>query len=441
MNGVPVKRRYGWGAPVTAAGPSSATMMSRIRSIQHDPLPFLEEAWRAHGDVLQLPIPRPGVYVVTSPRAVRDVLVTQHRDTNKRTIQYTTLSLVTGQGLLTADGQSWLRMRRAVQPAFHRDLIALTEKHVQAALRRLELRWGTSLHHGSHVVDMDAEMMELALDITGAALFGVDLSEDAQRIAQATVTALHSVIVRARNPLPPPLVIPTPANLAMRRSVRTLDTAVRRIIASREHDVLPQGAPIRDMLDVLLDPDLALTPDQVRDEVATFIVAGHETVASALTWAWHLLSHHTHEQDALAADPARAQRVFDEVLRLYPPAWVVTRRATSDIVVNGIDIPADSLIIMSPWLVHRHPSVWQRPLDFLPDRFADGVPQEGYLPFGAGPRLCIGRDMARLEGAIVLAELAARWEVAALHQHEVGVEASVTLRPKGGLPLRVTPRR
>ena len=142
-------------------------------------------------------------------------------------------------------------MRRAVQPAFHRDLIALTEKHVHAALRRLELRWGTSLHHGSHVVDMDAEMMELALDITGAALFGVDLSEDAQRIAQATVTALHSVIVRARNPLPPPLVIPTPANLAMRRSVRTLDTAVRRIIASREHDVLPQGAPIRDMLDVL----------------------------------------------------------------------------------------------------------------------------------------------------------------------------------------------
>lgn len=441
MTGLAGKRRYGWGAPVTAQGPSGASMMRRIRSVQRDPLPFLEEVWRAHGDVLQLPIPRPGVYVVSSPSAVRDVLVTQHRDTDKRTLQYTTLSLVTGQGLLTADGQQWLRMRRAVQPAFHRDLIALTDTHVHSALRRLELRWGKALHHGSHVVDMDAEMMELALDITGAALFGVDLSDDAQEIAQATVTALHSVILRARNPLPPPMVVPTPANLAMRRSVRTLDAAVRRIVTAREHDRLPEGAPIRDMLDVLLDPDLALTPAQIRDEVATFIVAGHETVASALTWAWHLLSHNVAEQEALAADATRAQRVFDEVLRLYPPAWVVTRRTAADIVVNGIDIPADSLVIMSPWVVHRHPAVWDQPEVFTPDRFAAGVPQEGYLPFGAGPRLCIGRDMARLEGATILGELASRWQVSPLHQHEVHMEASVTLRPEGGLPLRVTPRR
>ena len=146
-------------------------------------------------------------------------------------------------------------------------------------------------------------------------------------------------------------------------------------------------------------------------------------------------------QDALAADPTRAQRVFDEVLRLYPPAWVVTRRTTSDITVDGIDIPADSLVIMSPWLVHRHPSMWPDPLRFDPDRFAGGVPQEGYLPFGAGPRLCIGRDMARLEGAVVLGELASRWQVTPLHRQAVGVEASVTLRPRGGLPLRVTPRR
>jgi cytochrome P450 len=416
-------------------------MMRRIRSIQRDPIGFLHEAWRDFGDVLQLPIPRPGVYLVTSPAAVRDVLVTQHRDSDKRTLQYTTLSLVTGQGLLTSDGQVWLRMRRALQPAFHRDLIALTDAHVHSALRRLELRWGRSLRNGSHVVDMDAEMMELALDITGAALFGVDLSADAQQIAQATLEALHSVIIRARNPLPPPLAVPTPANLSMRRSVRTLDNAVRRIIAARERDLLPPDAPMRDMLDLLLDPDLALSPSQVRDEIATFIVAGHETVASALTWAWHLLSHHPEQQVALAADPGRAQRVFDEVLRLYPPAWVVTRHTTADIAVQGTAIPAGSLVIMSPWLVHRHPDAWQCPEEFDPDRFAEGVPQSGYLPFGVGPRLCIGRDMARLEGALVLAELASRWSVTPLHQHEVRMEASVTLRPDGGLPLRVTPRR
>ena len=163
----------------------------------------------------------------------------------------------------------------------------------------------------------------------GAALFGMDLADDAREITEATLEALHGVIARAQNPLPLPLRVPTPSNRAMSRSIKTLDRAIARIVEARTHDVLPTGAPIRDMLDVLLNPEHTLTPQQIRDEVATFVVAGHETVASGLTWAWDLLAHAPDEQDQLASDSSRGMRVFDEALRLYPPDRKSTRLNSS----------------------------------------------------------------------------------------------------------------
>lgn len=432
-------KRYGWKTPITAPGPSSSSMLRGMRAIQRDPLPFLEQVARDYGAVAQLPIPWP-VYVVSSPEGARDVLVDHHREVGKRTLQYTTLSLVTGMGLLTADTEAWKPRRRLLQPAFHKELVALTAGHVDAAVDRLESRWREATRDGAAVVDVDADMMELALEVTGAALFGVDLSTAAREIADATLAALHGVIVRARNPLPMPLSFPTPANLGMTRAICRLDNAVAGILDSRRDDVLPDDAPIRDMLDVLLDPHAGLTRQQVRDEVATFVVAGHETVASALTWAWQLLARDQREQDLLASDPARAVPAFDEALRLYPPAWVVTRRVNQDIEVEGFAIPAGAMVVVSPWVVHRDTGVWDEPEVFRPDRFTGNPPILGYLPFGQGPRLCIGRDMARLEGSQVLARLARTWRVEPVLDGLAAVEASVTLRPVGGLPLRVSPR-
>ena len=167
-------------------------------------------------------------------------------------------------------------------------------------------------------------------------------------------------------------------------------------------------------------------------------MAGHETVASALTWAWHLLVTNPLELQRLKDDPTRAQLVFDESLRLYPPAWVITRRTLSDLTVDDVLIPANSLVIVSPWLVHRNPKAWENPTAFMPDRFKAGTPQLGYIPFGAGARLCIGKEMARLEGSQILAHISTTWNIEAVHNSQVPIDASVTLRPVAGMPVRIS---
>ena len=415
-------------------------MLRNIKNITSDPLTYLEGTWKEFGDIIQFPIPKPATYLVSSPEGAREVLVNQHNETSKRTLQYDNLSLVTGEGLLTADTQAWRPRRRMLQPAFHKEMIALSSRNIEAGLAKLDSQWQQLTSEGSAIVDMDHAMMSLALEITCGALFGVNVDDDVDEITAATLTALHGVVSRARNPISMPLAIPTPANLRMKRAIKRLDKAVDAILISRETNKLPDEAPIRDMLDVLLDPDLEtpLTKQQIRDEIATFIVAGHETVASALTWAWHLLVTNPNELKKLKADPERAHLVFDESLRLYPPAWIITRRTLSDLTVDNVLIPKNSLVIVSPWLVHRNPNAWENPNSFIPDRFASGTPQLGYIPFGAGARLCIGKEMARLEGSQILAHIAKTWDIEAIHNSPIPIDASVTLRPESGMPVRIS---
>ena len=415
-------------------------MLRSIKSITSDPLTYLESTWAEFGDVVQFPIPKPATYLITSPEGAREVLVNQHNETSKRTLQYNNLSLVTGEGLLTADTQAWRPRRRMLQPAFHKEMIALSEHHIAAGLAKLDNHWAELTSVGPAIIDIDHAMMSLALEITCGALFGIEVDDDVDEITSATLTALHGVVARARNPISLPLAIPTPANLKMKRAIKRLDKAVDAILISRSLNQLPDQAPIRDMLDVLLDPDLEtpLTKQQIRDEIVTFIVAGHETVASALTWAWHLLVTNPDEMQRLKNDPTRAQLAFDESLRLYPPAWVITRRTLSDLTVDDVLIPANSLVIVSPWLVHRNPKAWENPNAFIPDRFLAGSPQLGYIPFGAGARLCIGKEMARLEGSQILAHISSAWNIEAIHTSPVPIDASVTLRPASGMPVRIS---
>ena len=440
MSGKKTPKRYGWNTPVTAIGPQGGSMLRSIKSITSDPLTYLEATWSEFGDVVQFPIPKPATYLVTSPEGAREVLVNQHNETSKRTLQYNNLSLVTGEGLLTADTQAWRPRRRMLQPAFHKEMVALSVNHIEAGLAKLDAQWLELTSEGTAIVDIDHAMMSLALEITCGALFGIDVDDDVDEITSATLIALHGVVARARNPISVPLGFPTPANLTMKRAIKRLDKAVDVILSSRNLNKLPADAPIRDMLDVLLDPDLEipLTKQQIRDEIATFIVAGHETVASALTWAWHLLVTNPEELQKLKNDPTRAQLVFDESLRLYPPAWVITRRTLSDLTVDDVLIPANSLVIVSPWLVHRNPKAWENPTAFMPDRFKAGTPQLGYIPFGAGARLCIGKEMARLEGSQILAHISTTWNIEAVHNSQVPIDASVTLRPVAGMPVRIS---
>lgn len=426
-------------------------MLRAFTRIRANPLGYLDDVWRQYGDVVQFPIPKPPSYLINDPAGVRRVLISNGRNYDKDTIQYRALSLLTGEGLLTAQMAAWRRQRPLVQPAFHHETLDGIVAHVGVAAHRMFATWDAA----DDVVDVDASMMHAALEIVGHALFGTDLSADADRLASSTLDALNVVVARARVPVTPPGWVPTGANRRLQRAVRGLDDAVEVMLAERGSVDQP-----RDMLDLLITAQdvngQRLTREEIRDQIVTFIVAGHETVASALTWAWSLLARRPEAQERLRSEAVSvlgdreptfadyanlpyARAVFDEALRLYPPAWLITRNAIDADELGGREILPGSLIIISPWLLHRHPDVWLQPDEFRPERFADAdFDRTMFIPFGAGLRQCIGRDFAYVEGVLLLAIIARTFR---LSYPPGGVppkaEPLVTIRPATGLPLRV----
>lgn len=449
----------------TAPGPDLSTLLRELPTLRDDPLGFFVGLERTYGPLARLPFgPRRSAFLISDPAGVQHVLQDQARRYTKRTFQYTTLSLVTGQGLLTSDGATWLQQRRLMQPAFHRERLTDFAAHMRAAAERLARRWAAQ--PAGTPVDVDAAMLALSLEIVGATLFSADLQSEAPGLVASVITALDHVIARSRDPFMPPLWVPTPPNRAFRAAVAVLDTAVARLVDERR-----AGKPQTDLLQMLLDArDDAGRPmpeRQLRDELVTLIVAGHETVASALTWTWALLAQHPDAADRIATEAAAAsaldhgsldQRsldhgsldprslpftaaVFDEALRMYPPAWLISRQAAEDDVIADVPVPKGSLVIVSPFVVHRRAALWPDPEAFKPERFLAGPPPRfSYLPFGAGPRLCIGQAYARLEGVIVLATLARRVRLSSVTVAPATIDPLVTLRPRGGLHLTVTPR-
>lgn len=455
-------------------------MLRAMPRIGVDPLAFLAEQWHRHGDLVQFPIPSPPTYLACHPDDVRTVLVGRARDTSKDTLQYRALSRVTGLGLLTSDGPAWREHRRILQPAFHPSTLPTVAGHTAAAAGRLADRLRSAGDGG--VVDIDAEVMALALEVVGDSLFGHELGPVAEQLAGATLTALGEVVAIARMPLRAPRWIPTPGNRRMAGALAELEAAVAAILSRRDADgpADPSDpsdpADPSDMLDLLLAAPLG--PREVRDEIVTFLVAGHETVASALTWALLLLAGHPEVADRVAAEaddvlgssgtplaPAGppggagsapgipmdllarlhlARAVVDEAMRLHPPAWLITRRTSADLELAGSHVPSGSLVILSPWIVHRHPSAWADPDQFDPDRFLDPAVQAGpvrtaFLPFGAGPRMCIGRDFAYAEAVLALAMVCRTVRLAPTGD-PVRPLPLVTIRPDRPALLRVTAR-
>jgi len=450
-------RKY-MGTPATAPGPSGPQMLPAFAAIRSDPLQYLNHIWQTFGDVAQFPIPRPPSYLVSHPDAVKRVLVDRPHEYSKDTIQYKALSLVTGSGLLTALDPPWKEHRLMLQPAFHPRQLEPLVRQVDAGTQRLVAQWD-ELPDGA-LVDIEQAMLRVALETVGHALFTEDLSGDAAELTSATLEALEVVVARARVPITPPPWVPTPANRRLQRANATLDAAVSRLVALRRAGQ-PSSTP--DVLDLLIaarnSGGQPLTEREIRDEIVTFIVAGHETVAAALTWSWALLAAHPQIQDQLhnevsaVVTPADlsldqlsefpfTRACIDEALRLYPPAWLITRKALSEDELAGAHIPAGALIIMSPWLVHRHPDFWSEPDSYIPSRFLDGsVTRHAFIPFGNGLRLCVGRDFAYAEAIAVVARLAARFTLSYPDGYVIpDVNPSVTMRPVGGLHLHVRTR-
>ena len=473
-------RRNARYTPLDVDGPLPLDMLRAYAASGATRWPSCTQCVHRYGDLVAFPLPGTPVLLVNDPDGARRVLLERHAGYGKATVQYTSLSLVTGIGL--SDRRAG-RMeaapggRPAGLPA-HR----AARRRGLGRPRRLRAAPRLGRGPGSHASTPSRQCCG-PCSTSSPTPCSTPTSRRwrpgehlGRRLVEAVDEALQIVIARARLPLPALLarVFP-PARRAQARleaANAVLDDACARIVADRRARGVGEGDA--DLLALLLRAARAgvLTEREVRDELVTMVIAGHETVASALTWALHLLATHPSAQDRLAeeldgvlgaADDARptwedlagleyTRAVLDEALRLYPPAWVITRKALADDVVAGVAVPAGTLMIISPWLLHRREAAWPDPERFDPGRFlaapgrksAASRPSGDYLPFGLGPRLCIGRDVALVEGVMVLAGLLRGRRVLPAVGHpgvsDVPLDALVTLRPHGGMPLRVIER-
>ena len=407
-------------------------------------------------------------FALRHPDHIEHVLVAGH-DRYVKAAHYRLLAAVTGEGLLTNEGESWAHQRRLIQPLLGRRQLDGLAAHMTAAATDHVAKWGSRVD-GS-MLDVTEAMSELTLDVVGRALFGTTLADTADRLRPAVGMGLDTAVGAARLQSVlaiPPWFIDLAGRVVYRSPVlpksvrriqiamRTIDDVVREIIAARRADGADAGTDMVSLLLAARDVDgRAMTETQVRDELVTFMLAGHETTANGLAWLWYLLSQNPAARSRLHAevDAVVGSRpptghdaeslpwttaCFQEALRLYPPAWILEREAIADDEVGGHRIPAGATVNLPVYSVHRDERWWPDPLRFDPERFlGDGDrsrPRGAYLPFGAGRRVCIGQPFALLEATLITATVAQRYELDLVEGTVVEPEATVTLRPKGGLP-------
>lgn len=442
---------------VGVAGPTPGDMARAFRSVRRDPLSFLTEVSARYGERVSFPVPGPPALLLNDPDDVRHVLQGSARTWGKKTIQYGALARVTGQGLLASAEPSWIEHRRLAAPAFHHQRLEAVSDQVRAAADAALASGVAHLVPGtSRVVDVAALTHRVGLDAVGRALFSADLSGHAQQLLDATSDAAELVVRLGRSVVPTARWAPTPTNVRLRATRRRLDAITAQLVEERRAHGRAGGTAAHgdDLLGLLLDS--GLTDAEVRDELVTMVIAGHETVAGALTWTLMLLAEHPEAQERARAELAGlpapvsmldhrdrlpwTRAVIDEALRLYPPAWAISRRSTAPDTLGGTEVPEGTLAIISPWVVHRRADLWPDPLAFRPERFLDpGAHRSAYLPFGLGPRLCIGREFAIGEMAVVLDRLLATHRVAVPDGwRRPRPQAQVAVHPEGGMPLRLT---
>ena len=425
-----------------------------LRLLRSDPIGLLERA-AATGDVVPLRMPRFRVFVVVPPDLVWDVLATGNHDFMKGPTMQAAKRLL-GESLLTSEGEVHKRRRRLIQPIFHRERIAAYGDDMVELASIAASRWTAG-----EVVDVHQEMVRLTLAIVGRTLFATDVeSSDAREISNALteVLAQFNRLFSPFLPLTQRLPLPSTRRFNHARDVfdRTIYTMIDELRAS--------GATGNDLLSLLLqahEGNDAMDDTQVRDEAITLFLAGHETTSNALTWSWYLLSQHPAAETAVhdeldrvlggrvptIADVPRLSvttAALSESMRLYPPAWAIGRRALVERRLGDQVIPAGSVVVVSPWLLHHDERWWPEPRAFRLDRWADEAvtfrPRHAYLPFGGGPRMCIGEGFAWMEGVLLLATIAQRWRFELEPSQTIAMRPVVTLRPRDGMRMRALAR-
>lgn len=442
-------------------GPRELPIVGSLGLVR-DPLSALTRTHRELGDAVCFRVGPFRFISVADPELAQHVLVRNHRNYVKSR-NYEGLRLVLGNGLVTSEGEHWRRQRKLAQPAFHRQRLAALAEVMAACVEERLQAWDERTLRGPATVDVHQEMMQLTLRIVGRTLFGTDLGTDLGELGPAITTALHKANDFAESLLRLPLWLPTPSNLRFGRAKRVLDGIVHHIIEERRRSAQAGDAQRDDVLGMLMaatdeSGTERMSDEDLRDEVMTLFLAGHETIATAMSWTWMLLHQHPDvaarvRDEAATVLGGRApglhdlprltytSQVLDEAMRLYPPAWIMERAALEEDRLGPWRVPPRAIVAVSPWVLHRHPALWPEPSRFDPDRFAperaEGRHKHAYLPFGAGPRICIGNAFALMEAKIILATMIQRYAVEVTRPDRVVPDPKVTLRPKDGMPGRL----
>ena len=420
----------------------------------------MEAARKAHGDLVRTRFAQFRIYLLFNPDYVLHLL--QKNPTAYKKDGYLHIEPLTGQGLLTSEGEFWRRQRRFAQPAFHRDRLQQMAETMTAATEKMLDRWE---HHveskAGEPLEISTEMSRLTLGIVSRTLFSTDVSGEAEGVGKALEFALQDGFSRVGRFVALPFGVPTPANRRHLAAIRTLDRIVYGLIDDR----IKSGEKKDDLLGMLLEArdeetGESMARKQLRDEIITILSAGYETTARALTWTFYLMDKNPEQaaklreeletvlggRNPVYEDLLRleyAGRFIQESMRLYPPVWGLARLAREDDEIGGCRIPKASRLIISAYITHRHPDLWENPELFDPERFtpenSEGRPKYAYFPFGGGPRRCIGINFATMEATLVVAMVARRFGLSLISGHRVETEPSFTLRPRYGMPM--SPRR
>ncbi|MFN8077637.1 MAG: cytochrome P450 [Kineosporiaceae bacterium] len=431
-------------------GPAPRDMLAALRRLRRDPVGWLREQDRRFGPVFALPTPGRPVVVVHDAASVRRVLIERHRDYLKATPQYEGLARVTGEGLLAAEHATWRQRRTILAPAFAPGRLPA----VGEAAARAGRRWAGAVTPGADVDPTGPSAraaLEVLLDaiVAGPGAFdALDAGEllpgrRAADLADAVARASAALLRQAASPFPP--AWPGPARRRLRAATAELERHVDALLATASGAKVGGDAVLACLAEALRGG--AIDDAGARAEIRTQLVAGHETVAVALAWTLHLLASHPQQQERVREDPSFARPVLEEALRLHPPAWVITRRAARADELAGVTVPAGTLVIVAPAVLHSRSEVFADPDSFDPSRFVGERPGAvaaalsvagAYLPFGAGPRQCLGRDAAFVQAGEVLSALLAG-HVVVPGAHRPTPVPGVTLSPHGGT-VRFLPR-
>ena len=439
-------------------GPKGLPILGMALELRRDPLATMRSIARDYGDIVSFHVMMRGRILLNHPDWINQVLVIQQSKFHKSELTRRITSRMLGQGLLISEGEFWRRQRRLEQPAFHRGRIneyAATMLEIAQAHVR-EWRDGEKRN-------MAREMTALTLDITVRTLFGTALPGEAHQVGRAMTFLMRYSLQRQRSPVRIPETWPTPSNRRANRELAFIDSLVYRIISERRAEA--NSNHHSDLLALLMgamDEDGSqMKPQQLHDETMTLFLAGHETTAQMLGWTWYALSEnpqaearlHEELRDVLGGRPLEPadfprlpylQAVMNEVLRMYPPAYIMARENVETFEMAGYTFRPGATVIFSQWVMHRDPRYYDDPDAFRPERWLDGLadrlPAGAYFPFGDGPRRCIGQGFALLEAAIVIATLARKYEFRMAPGHPVVPEPLVTLRPRHGIHMMLRAR-